>query len=304
MRHCPLIEADAPADLRLVCEDVREVGVVGAPDGLGLDLRGGMHVVLEVDKSKLNENEKSDATDRALEVIRNRVDEFGVAEPLIQKSGDDRIIVELPGIADPKRARELIGRTAQLEFKLMPSASDQQNVLDRIDRAVAAALPDEIEALARGVDLSTDPIDLFADTGVVDLYADEDTAATTDADDTTTADSAALAATADTAAPQDTLFDSALAARPFTMLLNQGGGYGMMFLPRIGQEVIVDFLEGDPDQPIITGRVYNAEQLPPLDLPAEKTRSTIKSSSSKGGGGSNEIHRSIIAIRVLGLPRK
>ena len=90
---------------------------------LGLDLRGGMHVVLEVDKSKLNENEKSDATDRALEVIRNRVDEFGVAEPLIQKSGDDRIIVELPGIADPKRARELIGRTAQLEFKLMPSAS-------------------------------------------------------------------------------------------------------------------------------------------------------------------------------------
>ncbi len=195
---------------------------------LGLDLRGGMHVVLEVDKSKLNENEKSDATDRALEVIRNRVDEFGVAEPLIQKSGDDRIIVELPGIADPKRARELIGRTAQLEFKLMPSASDQQSVLDRIDRAVAAALPDEIEALARGVDLSTEPIDLFADTGVVDLYADEDTAATTDADDTTTADSAALAAIADTAAPQDTLFDSALAARPFTMLLNQGGGYGMI----------------------------------------------------------------------------
>jgi len=68
-----------------------------------------------------------------------------------------------------------------------------------------------------------------------------------------------------------------------------GGGYGMMFLPRIGQEVIVDFLEGDPDQPIITGRVYNASQMPPLDLPAEKTRSTIKSSSSKGGGGANEI---------------
>jgi len=68
-----------------------------------------------------------------------------------------------------------------------------------------------------------------------------------------------------------------------------GGGYGMMFLPRIGQEVIVDFLEGDPDRPIITGRVYNADQMPPLDLPAEKTRSTIKSSSSKGGGGSNEI---------------
>jgi len=67
-----------------------------------------------------------------------------------------------------------------------------------------------------------------------------------------------------------------------------GGGYGMMFLPRVGQEVIVDFLEGDPDQPIITGRVHNAAQMPPLNLPAEKTRSTIKSRSS-GGGGSNEI---------------
>ena len=67
------------------------------------------------------------------------------------------------------------------------------------------------------------------------------------------------------------------------------GGYGMMFLPRVGQEVIVDFLEGDPDRPIITGRVYNADQMPPYELPAEKTKSTIKSSSSKGGGGSNEI---------------
>jgi type VI secretion system secreted protein VgrG len=62
-----------------------------------------------------------------------------------------------------------------------------------------------------------------------------------------------------------------------------------MFIPRIGQEVIVDFLEGDPDQPIITGRVYNAEQVTPYKLPDEKTKSTIKSNSSKGGGGYNEL---------------
>jgi type VI secretion system secreted protein VgrG len=68
-----------------------------------------------------------------------------------------------------------------------------------------------------------------------------------------------------------------------------GGGYGMLFLPRIGQEVIVDFLEGDPDRPIITGRVYNADQMPAYPLPDEKTRSYIKSNSSKGGGGTNEI---------------
>jgi type VI secretion system secreted protein VgrG len=68
-----------------------------------------------------------------------------------------------------------------------------------------------------------------------------------------------------------------------------GGQYGIMFLPRVGQEVIVDFLEGDPDQPIITGRVYNADHMPPYPLPGEKTKSVIKSRSSKGGGGSNEI---------------
>jgi type VI secretion system secreted protein VgrG len=68
-----------------------------------------------------------------------------------------------------------------------------------------------------------------------------------------------------------------------------GKKWGAMFIPRIGQEVIVDFLEGDPDQPIITGRVYNAEQVTPYKLPDEKTKSTIKSNSSKGGGGYNEL---------------
>ena len=68
-----------------------------------------------------------------------------------------------------------------------------------------------------------------------------------------------------------------------------GKQWGAMFIPRIGQEVIVEFMEGDPDQPIITGRVYNAEQMPPYELPANQTKSTIKSNSSKGGNGSNEF---------------
>ena len=62
-----------------------------------------------------------------------------------------------------------------------------------------------------------------------------------------------------------------------------------MFIPRIGQEVIVEFLEGDPDRPIITGRVYNGDNKPPYELPHEKTKSTIKSNTSKGGGGCNEV---------------
>ncbi len=66
-----------------------------------------------------------------------------------------------------------------------------------------------------------------------------------------------------------------------------GGTWGMVALPRIGQEVLVDFLEGDPDRPIITGRVYNADQMPPYALPAKKTQTGTKTRSSKGGGPAN-----------------
>lgn len=68
-----------------------------------------------------------------------------------------------------------------------------------------------------------------------------------------------------------------------------GGGYGFMSLPRIGQEVIVEFLNGDPDQPLVTGRVYNGENKPPYNLPADKSRTVWKSNSTKGGGGFNEL---------------
>lgn len=68
-----------------------------------------------------------------------------------------------------------------------------------------------------------------------------------------------------------------------------GNGYGSMFIPRVGMEVVVSFLEGDPDQPIITGCVYNGVNKPPYALPAEATKSTIKTLSSKGGGGFNEL---------------
>ena len=68
-----------------------------------------------------------------------------------------------------------------------------------------------------------------------------------------------------------------------------GAGWGFIQIPRIGQEVIVNFLEGDPDRPIITGRVYNAAEMPPYGLPGNATRSGWKSNSSPGGGGYNEL---------------
>ena len=68
-----------------------------------------------------------------------------------------------------------------------------------------------------------------------------------------------------------------------------GVGWGAVWIPRIGHEVVVSFIEGDPDRPLITGSVYNASNTPPYKLPDEMTKSTIKSNSTKGGGGFNEI---------------
>lgn len=164
---------------------------------LGLDLQGGIHVVMEVDIPKLVENlasnksllyeafaasklrakdegidyldallleanerniklarhfieygienseiisalkdESEDAVNRALEVIRNRIDQFGVSEPTIQKQGRNRIIVELAGVQDPERARNLIRQTALLEFSLLKDPDVVQSALTRIDNVL------------------------------------------------------------------------------------------------------------------------------------------------------------------------
>ncbi len=121
---------------------------------LGLDLKGGMHVVMEVDRENLTPSEAEDALDRALEILRNRVDEFGVAEPVIQKQGSDRIIVELPGIQDEARAKKLIGRTALLEFKIVQDADIFHSLLQKIDQALVAA-----DMTAEGADVSAEPSD-------------------------------------------------------------------------------------------------------------------------------------------------
>ncbi len=86
---------------------------------LGLDLKGGIHLVMKVDTEKLEEEAKKDAVPRAIEILRNRIDQLGVAEPVIQRQGEDQIIVQLPGVTDRDKAKELIGTVAQLEFSLV-----------------------------------------------------------------------------------------------------------------------------------------------------------------------------------------
>ncbi|GAA2062929.1 protein translocase subunit SecD [Streptomyces albiaxialis] len=86
------------------------------PARLGLDLKGGTQIVLETKDSPSGTRADAGATDRALEVLRQRVDALGVAEPSLARSGENRIVVELPGVQDPREAAEVIGRTAQLTF--------------------------------------------------------------------------------------------------------------------------------------------------------------------------------------------
>ena len=101
-----------------VCDKDGKVAEKGKVN-LGLDLQGGMHLVLKVDTSKLTPEEAKDAPDRALEIIRNRIDQFGVLEPSIQRQGVDRIVIQLPGVTDRDRAINLVKSSAHLEFKLI-----------------------------------------------------------------------------------------------------------------------------------------------------------------------------------------
>ncbi|MGH7443651.1 MAG: protein translocase subunit SecD, partial [Longimicrobiales bacterium] len=176
---------------------------------LGLDLQGGMHLALEIQdpNGTLTDQQRADYTDQNLEILRNRINQFGVSEPNIQKVGQDRIIVELPGIEDEERAKDIIRQQAFLEWQLVLPSQELLAAIPRMDRAVAAALGEE---------------------GLADLEA-----TTPDAADTATAvqqdvrdllfgraDSAADSLAADTAGA------TTPAERPLSILLLQGPGEG------------------------------------------------------------------------------
>ena len=119
------------------------------PDGqkipainLGLDLQGGMHLAVEIDDpdGTLTDDARADAIERTLTTVRNRIDEFGVREPTIQRAGDDRIIVELAGIDDPERAKAIVERTAFLQFMVVREDDNMRDALPRLDRAIVQAI--------------------------------------------------------------------------------------------------------------------------------------------------------------------
>ena len=151
---------------------------------LGLDLQGGMHLVLEVDdpEGTMTADAKSDMIDRVETIIRTRIDEFGVREPLVQKVGGERLIVELAGITDEEQAKGIVTRNAYLEFKLVQPTTEFEQALSRIDRIIVTTLGvDSIRAMGRDVEDRTEDIQdiLFgrADTAAADSAAGDSTVA-------------------------------------------------------------------------------------------------------------------------------
>jgi preprotein translocase subunit SecD len=106
------------------------------PLKLGLDLQGGMHLALELDQSKQVSADPSHDLDLALTVLRKRIDEFGVSEPVIQKVGDERIVVELPGIDEPARAKGIVQRSAFLEFRITDETTALEKAIPGMDRVL------------------------------------------------------------------------------------------------------------------------------------------------------------------------
>jgi preprotein translocase subunit SecD len=191
----------------------------------GLDLQGGMHLVLEVDdpEGTMTTEARADAIDRAERIIRTRVDELGVEEPLIQKVGSERLIVELAGIRDEERAKSLLNEAAFLEFKLVRPTTEVESALARVDRAIVATLSeDEIAQLGQRAAPVTPGQRTVEDL----LFAGGDTSTsadslTTQAEDTTS---------------------TRPAARPFTALLNTGDVVGSYLVASEDVEAVQGFL--------------------------------------------------------------
>src|ERR671910_2342375 len=106
------------------------------PLKLGLDLQGGMHLALELDQSKQVSADPRRDLDLPLTVLRKRIDEFGVTEPLIQKVGNERIVVELAGIKDPVRAKAIVQRSAFLEFRITNETGALEKAIPSMDRTL------------------------------------------------------------------------------------------------------------------------------------------------------------------------
>lgn len=225
----------------------------GSPVKLGLDLQGGMYLALEVDdpEGTMAAEAREDAIDRAETIIRNRVDELGVEEPLIQQVGSERLIVELAGVDDEERAKEIVGQTALLEWKLVRSTAELTTSFPRIDQVITTTLgEDSIRAL--GAELESE---LPSGESVEALLfgGDEAEDAGEDAEETVPGEGAAEDAPADAAAaePPAEVPPAEPDYRPFTSRLLAGGSPGEFLVATEDVELVQGFLEMPEVQAVI-----------------------------------------------------
>jgi len=187
------------------------------------------------------EDEATDAINRALEILQNRVDEFGVSEPTIQKQGNRRVIVELAGIQDPDRARSLLQSTALLEFALLKDGAVTQNLLTRVDRILKGS--DDLEDLLETKEDSTDEEQAPIETET--RVADEEEVSLTELFGTTEKDTTAEDTT-------EVLVDKDLfEERPFSSLLRQIGND--LGVPEQNMRAVNKIMEMSDIQEILKG---------------------------------------------------
>ncbi len=217
------------------------------PLKLGLDLQGGMQLTVEIydPEGALSGEDLDDAVDRTLTTIRNRIDEFGVREPTIQRSGN-RIIIELAGVDNPEQAKRIATETAFMEFKIVTDGQEFMDALERIDRAIVNAVGIEnlqvttLEAEPE-VDLS-DILGGAADSAVAEDAANEEGAAEAeDSADGADGDDPA----GDSLATGEEAVDAVdeATARPLSALLGQGRILGEYLVPQEDQPTAAAWLE-------------------------------------------------------------
>ena len=214
------------------------------PLKLGLDLQGGMHLAVEIfdPENTLSGQDLDDAVERTLTTIRNRIDEFGVREPTIQRSGN-RIIIELAGVDDPEQAKRIATETAFMEFKIVTDGQEFMDALERIDRAIVNEVG--IENL-RVTTLETEPEVDLSDIlgGGDDSAAAADPAEEADAAEEEDPVADSLAADGGEAEAEDAAeaVDEAT-ARPLSALLGQGRILGEYLVPQEDQPTAAAWLE-------------------------------------------------------------
>ncbi len=176
---------------------LKENPKVGAKSiNFGLDLAGGTAITLEIDKSNVKGDDIKDIQEQSLEIIRNRVDQYGLSEPQISPSGDDRILVELAGV-DDSTAKALVGSTAKLEFKILAEAEKFNTVTTLLNqyltRQTTDVASDSTVADSAAADSTVAKVDSAKDTAKA--LSDEEllggSVQTAKAEDSTVSDSAA-----------------------------------------------------------------------------------------------------------------